>query len=249
MEIVSFPETLHRNFRALLRECSFIKPAVVEKVYDFTVDVRPLTTTKFSDGVQLKSEVCYDVPMFIYSTNKGKARVTVPVKKGDTVLLLFSDRDFGTLLDNSVDVDSVFPGQSIDPCSGHPIMAFPCFYTNPEGSPIDKDNIVVENGSTKITIKEDGDIDLETTKDVNVSAGGNVRAVAGGNAEVVAPGQVTITSPLVACSGVVTAQQFVASTSIITPSLQQTDGGPGFFQHIHPENDQGGPTGPPIGFS
>ncbi len=255
MEKLTFPESINRTFRALLRECFFIKPGVVTKVHDFTVDVLPLTTTKYKDEEQLKSPEAFDVPLMIYSGNKGKARITVPIKEGDTVLLLYSDRDFGDLLENRVQINSAFPGDSIDPCSGHPIMAIPEFFTDIEGTPIDKDNIVIENQKTKIIIEPDGNIILDTPGDLianvagdsNITTGGSANITTGGTATVTAPEKVMITTPLAEFSGVVKAVEVIASTRVVAPVLAPSEGSQNnFYDHIHNENDNGGPTGPPI---
>lgn len=194
MNVNSDYEILNKFFRDKLRNVHTIKPCVVTKVNDFTVDARPLTSTRYRDGVQLPLPTLKDIPLMIYSGRKGGARVTVPVAEGDTVLVLCSDRDFGELLDSSVNIESIFPSQEVTPLELYPLMAIPCFFTSPEGKPIDKTNIVVENGSTRITIGKDGDIDLETTASVNVDANSGISLTTGGNITMTAGGTVDITA-------------------------------------------------------
>jgi len=177
-------EALNLFFRDKLRSVHTIKPAVVLKNNGSTVDLRPLTTTRYRDGTQLPFGVCYDVPLMIYAGTKGNARITVPVVEGDTVMLLCSDRDFGELLDSEVDIKSVFSGDALEPLELYPIMAIPMFFTEPEGKPVDTKNIVIENGSTKITVKPSGDIDIDTPSNINVNAGGDANMTVGGNATV-----------------------------------------------------------------
>ena len=200
MNKVSYYESLNLFFRDKLRNVHTIKPAVVTKNNGHTINVRPLSTTKFRDGQQIPFPEIPDVPLMIYSGTKGGARVTVPVIEGDTVLLLCSDRDYGNLLESTVDTSSVFPSDEIEPLEFFPIMAIPCFFTEPEGSPVDTKNIVIENGSTKITVKPSGDIDIDTPANINVNVagdasvdvGGNLSATVGGNANVAVTASVTL---------------------------------------------------------
>lgn len=174
-------QSLNLFIRDKLRNVHTIKPAVVVRNNGSTVDVSPLTTTRYRDGTQLPFPEIPDVPLMIYSGTKGGARVTVPVVAGDTVMLLCSDRDYGNLLDSTVDTDSVFLSDEIEPLGLYPIMAIPCFFTEPEGEPIDTSNIVIENGSTKITVKPSGDIDMETDANINMKTGGDITADVGGD--------------------------------------------------------------------
>lgn len=187
-------ESLDLFFRDKLRNAHTIKPAVVLKNNGSTVDVRPLTTTRYRDGTQLPFHICYDVPLMIYAGTKGNARITVPVIEGDTVLLLCSDRDVGTLLDSPVDTKSIFPSDEIEPLELYPIMAIPMFFTEPEGKPIDTKNIIIENGSTKITVKPSGDIDIDTPANINVNAGGNASVSVGGSADISVGGSTTLST-------------------------------------------------------
>lgn len=163
-------QLLHRFVRERLRDIHTVKPGVVTKVNDFTVDVKPLTTTKYRDGTQLPLPTLEDVPLMINSGGMGNARITMPIKEGDPVVVLSSDRDYDNLRSSEITKDSIFPGQEINPLSLNPIMAIPCFFTEPQGTPIDKDNVVVENGSTKITVKFDGNVEINTEQSFDVTA-------------------------------------------------------------------------------
>tara|TARA_Y100000593_G_scaffold94032_1_gene191197 strand:- start:13979 stop:14767 length:789 start_codon:yes stop_codon:yes gene_type:complete len=194
MNTNTFYQSLERFVRDKLRNVHTIKPAVVTKNNGHTVNVKVLSTTRYRDGTQLPLPILEDVPLMIYSGTKGNARVTVPVIEGDTVLLLCSDRDFSDLLDSPVDTDSIFPSDSIEPFGIHPIMAIPMFFTEPEGKPIDTKNIVVENGTTTITVKPSGDIDIDTPANINVNAGGNASVSVGGSADISVGGSTTLST-------------------------------------------------------
>jgi len=213
-------QSLDNFVREKLRGVHTIKPAVVTKNTGHTVSVKVLTTTRYRDGTQLPLPTFDDVPLMIYAGTKGGARITVPVAEGDTVVVLFSDRDYSDLLDSSVSADDIFPAEFIEPFGLFPIMAIPMFFTEPEGEPIDTKNIVVENGSTKITVKPSGDIDIETPANANVSVGGDATIDVGGNVTTTVGGnlQGTITgsTTLVSSEVSVTAPQttFTGNVSI-----------------------------------
>lgn len=188
----TFYESMNNMFRDKFRNIHTIKPCVVTKNNGFTVSVRPLTTTKYRDGQQLPIPEIPDVPLMIYSGTKGGARVTVPVVEGDTVVVLCSDRDVGNLFESTVNTNSIFPSDEYTPLELYPIMAIPMFFTEPEGRPVDTKNIVIENGSTKITVKPSGDIDIDTPANINVNAGGDANMTVGGNATVGVSGDASV---------------------------------------------------------
>lgn len=187
-------ESLNLFFRDKMRSVHTIKPAVVLENHGYTVDVRPLTTTRYRDGTQLPFHKCYNVPLQIYAGTKGNARITVPVVAGDTVMLLCSDRDFGDMQNSTVDTKSVFASDALEPLELYPVLAIPMFFTDPEGRAIDTKSIVIENGTTKVTVKPSGDIDIETSKSINVVAGENANVSVGGNATIDVTGSVDLTA-------------------------------------------------------
>ena len=232
MNTNTFYQSLERFVRDKLRNVHTIKPAVVTANKGSTVDVKVLTTTRYRDGTQLPMPVLQDVPLMIYSGTKGGARVTVPVIAGDTVLLLCSDRDFSDLLDSPVDVDSVFPSDSVEPFGIHPIMAIPMFFTEPEGKPIDTSNIVIENGSTKITVKPSGDIEIDTPANITVNAGGNADITVGGSTTL-STTALTVDAPTSTFTGNV----MIAGTAAVAGALTAAtidSGSVSLDDHTHP---------------
>ncbi len=235
MNTNTFYQSLERFVRDKLRNVHTIKPAIVTKVNGHTVDAKVITTTRFRDGTQLPMPVFPDIPLMIYSGTKGSARVTVPVSEGDTVLILCSDRDYSDLLDSPVTTDSIFPSDSIEPLGINPIMAIPCFFTEPEGTPIDTQNIVVENGSSKITVKPSGDIDIESAGDVNVNSSGNTNVSVGGNASIDVTGTTSLsTTSLDITAATTTVNGTLAVTGTLTAATVATTGGVDLATHTHP---------------
>lgn len=192
MDSNTFTESLNKFLRDKLRNVHTIKPAVVTKVTGNRVSVKPLTTTKYHDGTHLPLPVLDDVPLMIYSGQKGKARVTVPVGVGDLVMVLCSDRDTGDLLNSTVKSQKYFLSDEITPLELYPILAIPCFFTIPTEKELSGTDIVVENGTTKITVKPDGNIEMEAEGDVTVNAGGNVDVNSEGDTNIVSEGTVNV---------------------------------------------------------
>jgi hypothetical protein len=138
-----------------------ITPARVTNV-DYNnnhLNAQPLIRTKYSDNSQQTPPELFHIPIFILSANGGTARVTLPVKVGDTVLVLYSQRSLGDFYES--DGKTVVDTDSLVTHGSYPIMALPCLFTKASAKTIDSENLVVENGSTKMVIKPNGNI--ETT--------------------------------------------------------------------------------------
>ena len=120
------------------------------------LNAQPLIRTKGTDDSQHTSPEMAHVPMFVLSANRGKARITLPVKIGDTVLILYSQRSLGEFYNSNgeevVDTDSTITHGC------YPIMALPCLFTKASAVPINSSDIVVENGSTTLVMNPSGDI-------------------------------------------------------------------------------------------
>lgn len=102
----------------------------------------------------------YDVPLFVLSANMGKARITMPVRIGDPLILLCSDRDTGDLKDGTY--DNIARSGVFKPANGDGIMAICGWYPIGRAREIDSNNIVVENGNTKLTIEPSGKVIVDT---------------------------------------------------------------------------------------
>ena len=247
MDSKSYYQSMVMFMRDTLRNVHTIKPCYVTKVVGNRVSVKVLTSTKFQDGSLQDMTIIDDVPLMIYSAQRGSARITVPVGVGDLVAVLCSDRDTGELLHSTPNSPRAFPADEITPLELYPIMAIPQFFPAPMERPISSTDIVVENRSTKVTIKPDGNIELDTPADITMNAGGNVTVNAGGNVDVTAGGTgtlsvgstatvnapvgVQVNSPESVFSGVVRA------ASIIAPVISDSESGVNLNGHRHPYID------------
>lgn len=186
-------------------------PARVEEVFynKGYATVQPLikTITKkgsvFADKHEQVYPLVYEVPIFISSANRGTARITMPVKKGDVGVLTFSERDTETYLNTSgvevVDSDN-YATLSQD---GKPakLVFIPEIFTASEAPPIDSENIIITNdksvytmkpdgttidtdGQTTITRSSDGTITLETQSDTIKLNNGSITIISSGSVDV-----------------------------------------------------------------
>lgn len=128
------------------------------------LNAKPLITTRYSDEEQEEYPELFNIPFLIISGNAGTARITMPLKVGDTVLVMFSQRDLqGFYQSDGKTVVKSFKGvtHGLDP-----VLAVPCLYTNRSSKPIDPNNVVVENGSTRITMEPSGNVTVDTPNSV-----------------------------------------------------------------------------------
>lgn len=164
MQTNDFGRAMELFFRDSIRRLATIKPAIVQAVEGNRVRVKPLTKTLYKDGTQIECPELFDVPLMIYSAKKGSARITVPVSRGDLVVVLFSDRDYGNLLNENITAANPQDGDDLWCMGLYPIMALPCFFTLPQEKDISSDNIVIENGSTSITVAPSGEVSVKASK-------------------------------------------------------------------------------------
>ena len=135
-------------------------PAVIEAINDNnTVDVLPLVKTKLSDGSQKLYTTIPDVRLQIYSAKKGDTFITVPISVGDNVWVFVSERDVVNVMDS--DGQSAKDSTTLTTHDLSDCFCVPCFSVDDNAIPIDPDNIVISNKTTKITIKE-AEVVIET---------------------------------------------------------------------------------------
>lgn len=109
-----------------------------------TVDIQPMAFTELASGTKQTYPTIYDVPLQLPSGNGGKARLTMPVKVGDTVGLTFSERNE----DDNTDITThqLFPGWAVSQ-----------IFTSGNKKPIDPNNVVLENDKVKAELTPEGD--------------------------------------------------------------------------------------------
>ena len=148
---------------------SILPCEVVGVNYDTpSVDCKPLVYDVNDEGQTVKIAEINDVPLFVYSGQKGKVKITMPVAVGDRVAVLLSDADTSNVMINpNGDQPVVFIKRN----DMYPLMAIPCFFTPAAPNSISSTDIVIENSSSKIQVKPDGNIFANMC---NITPDGNV---------------------------------------------------------------------------
>lgn len=185
-------------------------------------------------GQNVALPLLVDVPIVLPSVQGF--HITMPIKAGDEVVIMFADRCFDAWHENG----------GIQKQSEHRVhhiadgMAIIGINSKPNLIPnYDADNMVIRNTSNtqKMTFKATGEIDVETDKDINLSCA-NVSVNATGNATVDVAGSATITAPAtninskvavngtLAVSGAITSAVSIGAPSIVANSVEMTD-------HVH----------------
>ncbi len=129
------------------------------------VSVLPLVKTQIGVNKSIPYPELSNVPLVIMSGNAGKARITFPVQAGDTVIVLFSERDPTNML-ASTGTDIAEPVQGAY-LGLYPIGIIPCISTVSGAKAISNEDIVIENEKSSANFKPDGTINF---KNENFSA-------------------------------------------------------------------------------
>ena len=234
----TFEEALRLYVDNYMRGVYSLLPATVIAV-DYSVpsvDVRPSIYNKNSNGDVVRIADVLDVPLFVLSADGGNKRITLPVKVGDRVSVLFSDSDTTNVMTNKTD-DAVITFS--DPNQMFPLCALAGFFTPASPKAIDAENIVLEHGSTKMTLKSDKvviDADVEINGDIKLNGSQHTTGTTLVEDQLTGQGGMAISG---------------GSGASVTGSMIITDGdvkadGVGLKSHTHTD-PQGGTVGPANG--
>jgi phage baseplate assembly protein gpV len=234
----TFEEALRLYVDNYMRGVYSLLPATVIAV-DYSVpsvDVRPSIYNKNSNGDVVRIADVLDVPLFVLSADGGNKRITLPVKVGDRVSVLFSDSDTTNVMTNKTD-DAVVTFS--DPNQMFPLCALAGFFTPASPKAIDAENIVLEHGSTKMTLKADKvviDADVEINGDVKLNGSQHTTGTTLVEEQLTGQGGMAISG---------------GSGASVTGSISVTGGdvkadGIGLKSHKH-SNPEGGTVGPATG--
>jgi hypothetical protein len=174
-DIVNLLKKLKNSTLNSIKVCM---PAKIE-TYDFKtqkasvkIDMKEL----YEDGSNIDYPVVSGVPVVFMAS--GGASITMPVNKGDTCLLIFTDRDMSNWLLGGT-------GQSPNSTRMHNLSdaiaimgLFP--FTKTSKAENNTDVLITYSGS-KIILKPDGVLNIETTKDVNIITANDVNIAATNN--------------------------------------------------------------------
>ena len=234
----TFEEALRLYVDNYMRGVYSLLPATVIAV-DYSVpsvDCRPSVYNKNSNGDAVKIADILDVPLFVFSADNGNKRITMPVKVGDRVSVLLSDMDTTNVMVNP-NADAIVTFN--DPNQMYPLCALAGFFTPASPKAIDAENIVLEHGSTKMTLKSDKviiDADVEINGDVKLNGSQHTTGTTLVEEQLTGQGGMAISG---------------GSGASVTGSINVTGGdvkadGIGLKSHKH-SNPEGGMVGPATG--
>lgn len=159
-----------KNFtQFLMGEIHTAIPAQIEK-YDSTsqkAEVLPLLHKKYKDGTDVEYPKIVNVPVVMPRT--ASAGIFLPVEKGDTVLLIFSERSLDDWLVKGGSV-STPADRHFDLSDAIAIIGlFPFNKTNTASG----DDIEVIYGDSSLAIRKNGDIEITDGKGSGKLSGGS----------------------------------------------------------------------------
>lgn len=143
---------------SLLSDVNVAIPAIVVK-YNHTkqlANVKPLVRTKYKDDKIIQPPVITDVP--VIWPRAGGAYLVLPMDVGDTVLLIFTDKNISTWLNSGGTVDAPDDRKhSLSDCVAIPGL---CSFNQVKVSTA-KDEAALCYNKSKIVIKQDGSIQAD----------------------------------------------------------------------------------------
>lgn len=141
-----------------LSEIHTCLPASVER-YDGAkrqADVKPLVKRRFTDGTVLPMPIITNVPVVFLGSSDTV--IHFPIKKGDTVLLVFAERSIDGWLSAGGEVDPQDTRKfALSDAIAIPGL-FPFNASNPANS--SPDDLVLSHKGQTITVKANGDIEI-----------------------------------------------------------------------------------------
>lgn len=171
MNNLTLADILQQAMDSVLSTVHTCLPGRIEK-YDYVTqkaEVKPLLKRKFDDGDEIELPVLTDVPVIM--PRSSIASITFPIKKGDLVLLLFSERAIGDWLIN---------GGMVTPISERRFdlsdaIAIPGLYPFNEDSPtVNADDLQIKNDKATITLRQDGTMLLEGKGTIEMLSSGTI---------------------------------------------------------------------------
>lgn len=133
--------------------------------------VLPLVKTQIGVNKTLPYPELINVPLVVMSG--GTARITFPVKSGDTVLVLFSERDPTNVLAGT-GTETVNPVQT-NYLGLFPIGVIPCISVAGNSKSISDEDVLLENDKAKLILKPDGTANYDNgAAKVTIQPDGNV---------------------------------------------------------------------------
>jgi hypothetical protein len=185
MPVTELSDVISRNIEQHLREMvNTCIPGTVFKVdkksfsKEQVVDVVPSIKELNINGAEIKLPKMLNVPV-MFPSGGGTGVVTFPMKAGDPVLILFSQRSLQKWKITGAGGWPVVP-EDKRYLSQTDAICLPGLFNKKVNMNPDPDNVQVRFDNNVITLKEGGaGIDMDTPGDVNINAGGSVNITSG----------------------------------------------------------------------
>jgi hypothetical protein len=153
MRIPSIQKAIEDAIDNKLYETHTAFPAIVTRVDREAgkCDVKPTIKRKYADGTLIELPIINSVPIADYRA--GRAFISLPLKAGDYVLILISERSLDVWLNK---------GGVVDPQDGRrhhltDAIAYPGVYPfNMPAEGVETDDIVIKNDKSKVQIQPSG---------------------------------------------------------------------------------------------
>lgn len=237
---MTLQELIKKTILQTLKQLRVSMPVKVEK-YNATkalVDVS-IIQKDFLDGIEIDQPIITEIPVSFLQA--GGALITIPIKKGDTGLVIFTDRDISEWVET---------GNTIAPQSERlHALSDAIFIPGIQGGGFkaNDQDVLISYKNSEILLKKNGNIEL-TAGSGSVKISGDVSITGAlettGNIDTL--GNLNATGSLSALSASITAAVNAASI-LATADVRGGGGAVGLLTHTHISNGPGVPTAPGLG--
>lgn len=185
-------ETIQSHIKDFESQLYTSCPAVVDSYnpYDCTVNVFPAIYKAETDGLLIQDQILKRVPLHFQATQE--LGITFPIRKGDTVLLVFGHSDIENWSNKIEDYVAPKTYRRHNMNDAFAIAGVFKYDKSPVQSGTEEDLNIRYNGSF-VRIKANGDVEVNST--------GDIKATAGGDVNITASGEITATGTKVIVSG------------------------------------------------
>ena len=167
---VDLNDVIHAALDNIISKIHTSIPCVVKK-YDAQKrmgDIQPLIKTVLKSGKVLSQPLIQNVPFLILSG--GGALISFPIKPGDTVLALFSERSIDEWVNSA--------GDETDPLDTRKhnlsdAVAICGLFPYSKQLNTSADDLVISYMNSIIKIAKDGSIEINSKSDLNITVNGN----------------------------------------------------------------------------
>lgn len=213
-------------------------PAKVISVDNFssnqTVDIQPQIVDTFKDNKNVELPPILDVPVAFPSAGGGI--LSFPIKVGDTVLAVFSQKSIEEWLDSRADNTSYTPSDKRS-YSLNDAIAIPGLYTKVTNLNPNATDVELKFNNMSIRLGADGNLYVDSDSQINIVSGGNTTIGVTGNLEATASGNIDLTAPTVNLNGNVNVSGDLvvtgdASANEVTATVTNNS----LSSHTHPSN-------------